>query len=717
MKVNSIRAVAYLGICAVCSVHGLAHGQSATTDLNPEGTELKGLSGSGNYNWNPGNSNVPSAPNQPTLYQMDPNQNTESYADSKIGVKENEFNQKVRKCVAGQMAAYEKKTKISSDELAKQSVEIDAQIKAMKLKMRGDAQCTKDSECAKTPALEENKNKFCGTKAYKKAMDKKSTDRSGEDQDAIDRCKLAENALKENQAKIAALDISAAQEQDKAALASLEAQKKELEDTDKANKAKDQLYADAQKNCAEKFQNELAQSSDSCAESVNIRLIKDSGKTTEEELDAYLAGPGKAHKNLLEKKYGCKIDDRKLVKWGIASQLLQTGTEASAVIFGGKASENTANAFATGGDVYKTGNEEMGKAAVQTGTMQTGISLGQVFMAYKTSRIAAKHKKAAAELDTGGFEKNEICESGDTECQEGTAAGISSAAMAAKKYGGEKTSGRAQIENARQKHLEMAEKAGDQALQLGAKGVTNLAGGVNTIMYGKKLKDVAANMTPPPTVSPQLVPFAGVGSGDGAPPPTYQNPATSDNQGESPVVAQDLAKDDAAGGDMNLAPPLLGPPTEGGIKGDVPAPDNRLAGSGGGGSGGGGGGGGLSGGGSEGGEESPAEDGGGQNLSGGVSKFEGTGGGGPTFASTGGSDKRRVNDTGEMNLNSLLEKFMPKKDEDKPQGGLLDFGGGKNGERGLASQQDDGSILGPNSNLFARVSNTMVTNFKKGNLR
>ena len=131
-----------------------------------------------------------------------------------------------------------------------------------------------------------------------------------------------------------------------------------------------------------------------------------------------------------------------------------------------------------------------------------------------------------------------------------------------------------------------------------------------------------------------------------------------------------------------------------------------------------GGGGGLGGGGggSGGGDSGAGEESGDNSQIGGISKYEATGGSGGTggFASAG--DKRRVNDTGQMNFNQLLEKFLGKQEKD-PTGAPQGTGFGAAGARAPSSIEDDGSILGPNSNLFARVTNSMLANFKKGNLK
>ena len=131
--------------------------------------------------------------------------------------------------------------------------------------------------------------------------------------------------------------------------------------------------------------------------------------------------------------------------------------------------------------------------------------------------------------------------------------------------------------------------------------------------------------------------------------------------------------------------------------------------------GGGGGGGGGAGSGSDGAGGAGGGDAKGETAAkGGPTRMETIGGGG--FSTGGGARKNQG--TG-MDINGLLAQFLPKKGEEKGGAGksILDFqkGGGR-GPAG-AGGDDDGSILGPNSNLFLRVSSTTQMYYRRGAIR
>ena len=71
-----------------------------------------------------------------------------------------------------------------------------------------------------------------------------------------------------------------------------------------------------------------------------------------------------------------------------------------------------------------------------------------------------------------------------------------------------------------------------------------------------------------------------------------------------------------------------------------------------------------------------------------------------------------------MDLGSLLAQFLPKKEgEENPNAAksILDING--RNPASANAQNDDGSILGPNSNLFLRVSSTTQLYYKTGRIR
>ncbi len=69
-----------------------------------------------------------------------------------------------------------------------------------------------------------------------------------------------------------------------------------------------------------------------------------------------------------------------------------------------------------------------------------------------------------------------------------------------------------------------------------------------------------------------------------------------------------------------------------------------------------------------------------------------------------------------IDLNGLLAQFLPKGEADiGPQNGILDFAGNFDGARGLANEQP-GSYLDKNADLFQRIHETMTEKNRKGHV-
>ncbi|MBI3557872.1 MAG: hypothetical protein HY074_16545, partial [Deltaproteobacteria bacterium] len=166
-----------------------------------------------------------------------------------------------------------------------------------------------------------------------------------------------------------------------------------------------------------------------------------------------------------------------------------------------------------------------------------------------------------------------------------------------------------------------------------------------------------------------------------------------------------------------IPPPLFGGGSNpGGLKDAGPGVSGGMAGvgssSGGGGQASGGGGSGGGGGDSGGGDAKAGDE-----TVGGKTKFEGAAAGAGGFAGPGSNGVRDKN-TGMNGLEGLLAGLQPgAKDDRKPASDIVEFGKDKAAAKAQAQSDEEQGIMGPNSNLFKRVSNTTVSYYKVGKLK
>lgn len=426
------------------------------------------------------------------------------------------------------------------------------------------------------------------------------------------------------------------------------------------------------------------------------------------------------------KKFRCAVKDESFVGSTDSMIQLSNGVAAqTATIYQSKANANVASTAEGGGDVMVSGFNEQGKAAVKAGATQSTIGVAQLALTYKLAKIASKNSQAAKALaynenSNTSEEDLSACEAPSNYSENGPNLPkkcklISRNKLAANNSGvideeGEKGF----VKSQRDRHQKISEEASAAALKMGMSGVTNTAGGVQMIQYGKSLKDQAKNLqSEVQAYNTGLMPSDGnYVDIQGGPMPSY-NPTTG-NYSEA-TAANDSTKDDAP--DVSMPASLGGGGADsGGLKDQAPFGDPMYNASNGGANNGGGGGsaGGLSGGSGDSGSPSDEED---KNQTGGITGYssaeKGTAAGG--FASTSGGGNRNGGSETDMNFNKLLEKFLPGQEEGaaKDSATLAQM----QGHRGPASIEDDGSILGPNANLFTRVSNMMMAKFKKGSLK
>jgi hypothetical protein len=382
-----------------------------------------------------------------------------------------------------------------------------------------------------------------------------------------------------------------------------------------------------------------------------------------------------AHLKRYRKRAGCTLDEMQI---GGTQILLKTGEGVLGTlqaVQSAKSVENTSNALKQGLDAIKTGNEEMKKQLEssakkfnQVGTANAAAVGVASFIAYKHGRL---EKIAAQDSET---HKNLKIQAMQLAMQAGMKASQSylSAKIAKDKA-----------------------KEYDQAVQAQQNNYyynpNQLPGGAP---QGTWNIDGGGGAGPIYNVS---------GAQDGGINPNLDS-NQHDNNSNLPIPG-DRGTDSNGGGLVNATPP---------------ADDTKVGSPSGGGGGGGGPSASLVGGGGDEGSQNQEEQGGDINLADG-GKFSNTGQEG--FMSAGSSDKnKRLDNTGDMSMmQALLEKLMPKEEEQKEhqeKSAILAFDKQGSLGRSLASEvQDDGSILGPNSNLFLRISTAMQTKRAQGFLK
>lgn len=418
------------------------------------------------------------------------------------------------------------------------------------------------------------------------------------------------------------------------------------------------------------------------------------------------------------------------------SEALQMGLQATSTFAGQRATlatASTAQAAANGdttADTQKSALTNAANALTATAGTQVGVGAAQAAFGISLLSMAKTHNDVASRLQRAGADSSGQVNVGADDNgaiirrDAQALVGLAGSAGAGSKAQAEEASSRGQDYTARalERRRAIAQESTAQGLALLMKGAANAAQSGVYFDQANQLRNQAASIQSAATATPNALPSSSAnnnGAGD-----TVPNSFVAQNGGSTtPIDAQALASPSPA----PITPGVdLGPPGSGGGAPTSGLRDNPAGGAGtvnglaNGNQPGGGGGGGLPGVG--GGDSGGASEGGGaagDHLAGGgqaSNQFQSIGGGGAGYANAGSRGSAK-NETG-MDLNSLLAQFLPKKEE-KAEGGpssIADFGSGRG--RGPASaEQDDGSILGPNSNLFLRVSNTALGKYRRGDLR
>lgn len=418
--------------------------------------------------------------------------------------------------------------------------------------------------------------------------------------------------------------------------------------------------------------------------------------------------------------HGCNRDKSTLSALQTTGQFTAMGVQAMAGAAGGVA-QATVQAKAadaqTEGDIHKEALHSMATATYVSGT---GNLIGGAALAV----FASKAARISTNQDNDADAAAGATKGGPVNGSKLTRAGHAFRDLNGGDANDEKDAVRLNSEGLRDVRAgaaakkDLSEKASNQALAQFVQGSVMLASGVASMVQAATLNKLADSMNTDvattPTAAYNTV-AAATPSGtvqDNVAPPNNTTGVLGD--GVSSVTAADTEKEQNAPAGA-IPPPLFGGGgNPGGLK------DAPLGGGGGGMNGVGsssGGGGGVSGGGGGGGAAGDGGDRpGGDQAVGDRTKFDSAGAGGAGFAAAGAGGNKRANDTG-MDFGGLLSQFMPKQgaEDRKPASDIVNFGSA--GTKSGGQSDTEQGILGPNSNLFARVTRTTVVEYTKGSIR
>jgi len=480
-------------------------------------------------------------------------------------------------------------------------------------------------------------------------------------------------------------------------------------------------------------------SDDSCGPTVNAMLVKEAialkgGNPSRDDLIHFMNTDSNFlnQREKIESKYSC---DASITVLDVAEKIDQGMKVAATVTTGVVTGMAQYEVQKASGDpnqnVHRVANDQMANSMVKTGMMQTGMGAVQfIFKGIAGLDINREQNTALKDLNKYNTDPNEVAKTGNQQTEADlTNAGATMAVLdrkaaagpeAAEEYNAE---GEGYVQSSRNVHREVKDRAAQTSATGFIEGALNLAQGILSWKLGSDMKCDEDNTSPaclgpmasppPPLVggSPEQVeasgsvpvPMPGVSGGDA-----------------SPVIAEGVENLEEEAFDDRFPLPGGGGGGGGGnnlLQRPDPHKANFVAGTGsgtGGSVGGGGGGGGGSA--PRGNEKGGVE----KTLSASGKKFgDSLAAGGAGFGSSGGAAKR--SDGTNMDMGGLFDKLgnlLPNnRKEKKEDSSILDFGTRGIASAGSGTEVDDGTILGRNSNLFLRVSNTTMTYYKKGRLK
>ncbi|MGE4232347.1 MAG: hypothetical protein AB7F43_03370 [Bacteriovoracia bacterium] len=416
----------------------------------------------------------------------------------------------------------------------------------------------------------------------------------------------------------------------------------------------------------------------------------------------------------------CSGDESTVDGFNTFAQIGEVAGTAAAGAAGTVATATAAKKV-TKGDLA-AGNTAAAKAQMTTAGVQAGLSAINLALGAWSAKIASDHSDAVEKLSSVDTDEKVYKESGGN--VEGGDAQYTRAGAVARAYGmgsdAEESNkqGEALLGETIEKHSVVQQKGKQAAVGMILKGVQGLASSAGL------MASAAANLKAKKELQQQR--HQGTTMINGAPKvPDSQLPppllagtptATSNAATEAEATPDELPNDETF-----LPPSASGSPSPGGLKDPALPASNSLVpftGSGSGGGAGGGGGGGLAGGG---GGSDDQRQGSSETLSGGGDiKFQGTGGGASAGYASTATQAKKSEGTG-MDINGLLGALgLGEKEDQTPDratASIKDFANNNQGNVGPGSTHDDGSILGPNSNVFARISTVHTEYQRNGKLR
>ena len=449
---------------------------------------------------------------------------------------------------------------------------------------------------------------------------------------------------------------------------------------------------------------------------------KKAGVSTRAGYEEYMRKHGNKYADDARDKYNCESQEGWIDNTAAAGEALNVGVGITSQIAAASATSNTQKAYyenpSDAGKTHQTALKEMGTATKNTGKMQIGAGGAQLAISvFQLSRASAQ-KKRIKNLKSEAGKKAFETEDGSYSA-EGLAAQMTSNNRAEVSGVDERNNeGKGNTAQSIAKMKQIEAKGDAAALKSVMTGGMNTVAGYLKYKEGQAMIDQANNMKDAIPVNPTspLAPSSDDGYQGGTVAPPIVNSGSLQEEGFA-QTAEEKEEEKLAGAPLPL--PGGGGPggnsgglkdgqfSGGGFNGPVAGPAGTTSGG-----GGAGGGGGTSP--SAGGADKPA----GSDVvtGGGSGKFEGSGG--VAFGGGGAGSKKNDDGTG-MDINGLLAQFLPKKDEEGANGpSILEYGANSNG-RSLAGddQNNSGGVLGPNANLFSRISTTTMDYYKKGNLK
>lgn len=447
------------------------------------------------------------------------------------------------------------------------------------------------------------------------------------------------------------------------------------------------------------------------------------GPHTKAGYDAYVRANANTYETAARDQYGCESRENWIDNTAAIGDALNMGVGFTAQIAAASATSNAQKSYYENpndaGRTHQTALREMGKATSNTGKLQIGVGGAQAALSAAQLKFASMQKKRIKEIQAEAGTSYEV-EDGQGYSAEGLAAEMVSNMKAGTSVEERNNEGKGSTADSIARMKQIESKGDAAALKSFMQGATNAVAGTLKVVEGQSMIDQANSMTDAVPVNPvgPLAPSSDDGYyGDSVAPPMVSG-GTGYDEGFA-ATAEEIEEEKLANAPLPVPNGGASGGNSGGLKdgqigGGFNGPTSGPAGTTAGGGGAGGGGSGGTSAKADGPDKPPGAD---VLTGGGSGKFEGNSGG--MAFGAGGAAKRAEGGTG-MDLNGLLAQFLPKKDEEEGARGpgILEYGANGNARTPAGDDQSNvGGVLGPNANLFSRISTTTMDYYKKGNLK